>query len=192
MDELYDDAEWEGGPIETGPVDRTLPEQAKLLDEEIDNLERLDELNAEELAVPAEQEIEDPGISAIPEDSGQYLDQEIQTLEENEPFQLQEEDTANLEPPEPLSTEILDNPDDVERVDAPPASLKEFLERGGEIGGGMGALPGAPAPSNDGPISPITQYLNSSYSLSQQTSDVLIDHANSLDMLLEAVERSRL
>jgi hypothetical protein len=48
-----------------------------------------------------------------------------------------------------------------------------------------------PAPSQDGPVDPLKQYLDSSYSLANAHNDFLLDHSQQLDTLLEGLERGR-
>lgn len=111
--------EWEGGPLETGPVDRSAPQPPG--DTGLDDTLHSLEFNEPQ---PGEQpEIADEGISPIPHETDQHLGEELQTLEENEPFGFQKEAAAG----EPETTEV--EAPDTNLLKEPPASLSEYLKK---------------------------------------------------------------
>jgi hypothetical protein len=176
--------DWEGGPLENEPRDEAAPElpDTEQLDQQLSDLEEGEPF--------PEPEIADEGVSPVPDSAP--LEQELQTLEEEQPFEFQKEgaapDAPEIEAPNP---ELLETPEDGEEFPPPPATLEDFYKTAGKTQGGMGALPGMPAPSQDGPVDPLKQYLDSSYSLANAHNDFLLDHSQQLDTLLEGLERGR-
>jgi hypothetical protein len=105
--------EWEGGPIELGPIKRdAAPDNVEHLDQELANLE------ANEPEPGDNTQIDDPGISPIPEVPGEeLLGQEVAELEAEKPFDYQK---AASEPAAP----------DVGEADtsSPPEHLSDYLK----------------------------------------------------------------
>lgn len=107
--------EWEGGPIEVGPVKRgDAPEDIQHLDQELASLEANEPQPGDDTP-----QIDDPGISPIPQDSEQLLGQEVAELEAEKPFDFQGT-ASQSESPEvgPVDTEDYE----------PPESLGEYLK----------------------------------------------------------------
>lgn len=192
--------EWEGGPLEEAPRDEPAPEMPEPEDlaAQLANLEENEGFD--------EPEIADAGISPIPQQEppateipqNDPLQVELQTLEANEPFLKPSAHAPEVPdrmvidtPATPSTGDSMVVPGD-EGLPAPPATLQGFYEAGGKIQGGLGALPGFPPMQQDGPMDHLKQYLDSSYSMSQLSSELLIDHTAQLDLLQESLERSRL
>jgi len=196
----YEDDEWEDGPLEDEAREETAPVDPEDVGEELQaQLEKFDAEQDFEFA--GEPEVADPGIPptaemfsdnapAIPE--GGALDEQLQTLEGTEPFDFQQASAEAPEAPNVSAPDanLMDEPDD--EIGFPPESFGKFLEQGGETDGRTGSLPGMPRASQDGPIDPLKQHLDSSFSLARAQNDFLIDHSQQLDGLLEGLERGRL
>ena len=118
MDDDFQHDEWEGGPLETGPVDRAAPQPAgdAGLDDAIQNLE----FNEPEVGEAEQPEIADEGVSPIPHETDAHLGETLETLETDEPFSFAGEEAATSDSA------------DVGEVDTgdytPPETLGEYLK----------------------------------------------------------------
>lgn len=118
MDDDFQHDEWEGGPLETGPVDRAAPQPAgdAGLDDALQNLE----FNEPDVGEPEQPEIADEGVSPIPHETDAHLGETLETLETDEPFSFAGEEAATSDSA------------DVGEVDTgdytPPETLGEYLK----------------------------------------------------------------
>ena len=176
-----DEYEWEGGPLEPEPQDQ--PDTGGL-DEQLQSLEEGEGFE--------EPEIADEGISPAAQFE-EPLEASLQTLEEDEPFQLQKQAPFTLDPLEEPAIPAIDG--ELPEADdplTPPESMQEFYEEGGKFEGGQASLPGFPPVSKDGPMEGLKSFLDSGFSLSQINADLLMDHGAQLDHITESLGRARL